>query len=83
MNNMREYDNATSFQVIDEKLNGLSRLIEEKFVENNNGHQAIWEQVRKTNGTVRLHEKIIWALGGALAMMSPTAITTLVNLLTR
>lgn len=85
MDEARTSGNITSLGVIDEKLNGLGRLIEEKFMENTNGHQAIWEQVKATNGRLRLVEKVVWSIGGACVVLalifSPSAVSALVALL--
>ena len=44
-----------SNEVLSEKLEGVVRLIEEKFKTNKSSHDAILEQVTRTNGTVKVN----------------------------
>ena len=58
-----------SEDVIIARLEGLKELTEEKFCENAKQHESVISQVTKTNGRVRLLEKFIWGLGGAIAIL--------------
>jgi hypothetical protein len=66
------------------KLDGLKELFNEKFGENSREHGAVWEQVKSTNGRVRLLEKAIWAIGGAMTILallfSPSAVSAVIGL---
>lgn len=76
-----------SEEVILTKLEGLKELTEEKFKENEKQHVAVITQVTKTNGRVRLLEKFIWALGGAIGILGIIAsgliLPTLVKVITK
>ena len=49
-------------EVLAERLDGVSHLIEEKFNTNDVSHDAILTQVRKTNGTVIVNTQRISTL---------------------
>ena len=70
---------------LETKMDGLKELFNERFSENTKEHTAIWEQVKSTNGRVRLLERAMWAVGGGLAVMallfSPQAVQTVINLI--
>ena len=67
--------------VILTKLEGLRDLTEERFRENASQHAAVIAQVTKTNGRVRLLEKSLWGLGGAITILSFMASVVLVPVL--
>jgi len=68
------------------KLDGLKELFTEKFGENSREHNAIWEQVKSTNGRLRLIEKVVWSISGAVAILalifSPSAVQVIISLFT-
>lgn len=67
------------------KMDGLKDLVNEKFEENKREHIAVWEQVKTTNGRVRLLEKFMWGFGGAILVLatlfSPSAVAAIINLI--
>lgn len=69
----------------DTKMEGLKELFTEKFSENKEEHRAIWEQAKSTNGRLRLIEKAVWAISGALVVLallfSPSAVSAVIGLL--
>lgn len=65
------------------KLDGLTSLINERFGDNIREHESLLDQVSKTNGRVRLLERVIWGLGGAVTMIGLTAANPLVEALTK
>jgi hypothetical protein len=64
------------------KIDDMKELFNERIgtfqAENSKEHTMIWEQVKSTNGRVRLIEKTLWFMGGAIAILglifSPSAI---------
>lgn len=49
---------------------GLKEFLTEKFEENSKEHITIWEQVKFTNGRLRLVEKIVWVGIGGISFLS-------------
>lgn len=57
-------------QVFNAKLDGLRDLINEKFAENKASHTELQENQKLTNGRVRMIERVLWGLGGAVAVLA-------------
>ena len=67
------------------RLDGLKELFTEKFEVNQKQHFDIVEQVTKTNGRLRLIEKVVWVGIGGVGFTSlgsvPQALQVLSNLI--
>jgi hypothetical protein len=59
-----------SQEVLVERIDGLRELINQKFEDNNNSHDAILAQVTKTNGRVNCIEAWKSKVTGALIVMN-------------
>ena len=64
---------------LEAKIDGLKELMNEKFNENKEDHIKVWTKVDLTNGRVRLLEKAVWGIGGAVSILallfSPSAVS--------
>jgi hypothetical protein len=56
--------------VVIERLENMTNQDKRDQEQNYREHREIIEQVKKTNGIVRTHDKFIWMIMGALTLMS-------------
>jgi len=62
--------NKIELDVVIERLENMMNQDKRDQEQNYREHREIIEQVKKTNGTVRTHDKFIWMIMGALTLMS-------------
>ena len=69
---------------LETKIDGLKELFNEKFDENKCDHIKVWTKVEQTNGRVRVLEKAMWGVGGAITILavlfSPQAVSAVISL---
>jgi len=62
-------DNNDLKELLEVKFDGLEKLIEMKFSQNNKDHERIECQVKRTNGRVSSLEKWKYGLSGSIAVI--------------
>ena len=60
--------------VVIERLENMMKQDKRDQEQNYREHREIIEQVKKTNGTVRKHDKFIWMIMGGLSVLSALVI---------
>jgi len=73
--------NPITNEVLLEKIEGLVRLIDEKFEENNKAHSSLIFQTTKTNGNVTALQKWVATSKGAFAVLSSFVVPVMLYLL--
>jgi hypothetical protein len=66
--------------VLLEKINGLEKLIDERFADNTKEHQGLIAQTTKTNGSVTTLQRWMATSKGAIAILSAFVVPILLYL---
>ena len=73
--------NPITNEVLLEKIEGLKRLIDEKFEENNKAHNSLIIQTTKTNGSVTTLQRWMATSKGAIAVLTTFIVPVMLYLL--
>jgi hypothetical protein len=64
-----------------ERIDGLKELTTSKFEENAEAHAMVIARLDHTNGDVSMLKKIVWGLGGGIAVLSFIALPVISSVL--